>query len=344
MSEARVMFGLKTALVLISVIILLISVNLLPGCVYKETSKTQIKVASLPFLSYANLHIAQEERYFTEQGLEVEFVKFNASSDAIPLLAQGDLDVVTGSVSASLINAIAREINLKIVAGSTYVPLKQSSDSLVVRKDLYQSGELDTVAELKGRQVATTCLGCVMDFALANMLKSAGLSLTDVKITRMTLPNIMAALENKAIDAAVVDGLTSEKAEALGLAFRLITYSEAIPGFQFLYTIFGPNLLTKNPDLGKKFMVAYLKGSRQFNQGKTETNMAIIQKYTGLDKEILLKVNWNPVYIDGRIKVEDILKFQDWAYENGFVDRKMTKEFVDTRFIDYANKVLGPTK
>jgi len=59
----------------------------------------------------------------------------------------------------------------------------------------------------------------------------------------------------------------------------------------------------------------------------------------------LRKSSWEPIYPDARINVEDILSFQDWAYDNGFLEKKVGKEqLIDTRFIDFANKVLGPVK
>ena len=173
------------------------------------------------------------------------------------------------------------------------------------------------------------------------MLETSGLSTADVKIIKMPMPNIIAALENEALDVAILDGTYSEKAEALGLAVRLVSFVDVIPGFQKGFAIFGPSLLSKNPDLGEKFMVAYLKGDRAFSQGKTGRNVAILEKYTGLDEETLLELLWDPMYLDGRIKVEDILTFQQWAFENGYLDKKIELEqFIDTRFIEYANKVL----
>lgn len=347
MTKTMVQLKWKARVILSSLMLLLMLTVFFPGCGAtepKDIVPSNLKIVTLPYLGYATYYISQEEGYFAEQGFEVEFVKFNAASEAIPLLAQGSLDVVAGSMSASLINAIAQNINIKVVAGREYVPSDEESSPLMVRKDLYDSGELNTVAKIKGRQVAIPCLGCLNDFAVTKILETAGLSLADVKVVKMTQPSILAALENRALEVAHLGSPYSEKVKSLGYAVTIQSADKVIPGFQKVFVMYGPNLLEKNPELGKKFMVAFLKGLRQYNQGRTERNVAIIEKYL-MDRETLLSAPWDPMYSDGRIKVEDILAFQDWAYANGLVDKQVTKEqLVDTRFIEYANRALGPAR
>jgi ABC-type nitrate/sulfonate/bicarbonate transport system substrate-binding protein len=106
--------------------------------------------------------------------------------------------------------------------------------------------------------------------------------------------------------------------------------------------MFGPTLLNDNPDAGKKFMIAYVKAAQQYAEGKTERNLEIAEKYMGMDRETLLNSPWTPQNSDGRIDVEDVLTFQDWAYDSGYIDSKMTEEqLIDASFVDYANQMLG---
>jgi NitT/TauT family transport system substrate-binding protein len=327
-------------------LVLFLVLTLLPGCKEKETELVHLKVVVLPYPAYATFYIPQEEGYYAEQGLEVEFVKFNSTAQAIPLLAQGELDVAAGPMSASFINAIVQSINLRIVAGREYIAAGGGSDtSLMVRKDLYDSGQVDTIAEVKGRRVAINAIGSLQHFYLSKILESGGLTLSDVEITKLSPQDCITAFANGALEVAMLGDPHYAQAKSLGYAEILKSFGNLIPGFQQGFVIFGPNLLDKNPEVGKRFMVAYLKGARQWLQGKTERNSEIIQKYLGLDKEALAQMEWNPVYPDGQIRAEDILTFQDWLYDNKLVDQKLTKDqLIDTRFIDYANQVLGKPK
>ena len=67
-------------------------------------------------LSYAPYLVAQEEGFFSEQGLNVELLQFQRSQDAIPALVQGQLDVLGGALSFGFLNAITRGGNIRMVA------------------------------------------------------------------------------------------------------------------------------------------------------------------------------------------------------------------------------------
>ncbi|MFC1958802.1 ABC transporter substrate-binding protein [Chloroflexota bacterium] len=343
MTKVSATVNLKRArLILVALMILVLFLTASLGCKAPQAEPSHLKVAVLPYLSFATFYIAQEEGYFAEQGLEVEFTKFAGAAQAVPLLAQGSLDVAGSGPSASLINAIAQNIKLRIVAGRVSTTSDCESVALMVRRDLYESGEVDTVAEIKGSKVAVTSVGSPADFLLTKILESADLTSDDVELIKMSPQVMIAAFENRAIAGALMASPHIQKIKALGYAVTLQSVNNLMPGFQQSFVLFGPSLLDDNPELGKKFMVAYLQGVRQYAQGKTNRNLEIIEKYIGLDEETLLQTCWDTIYPDGRIKVKDFLAFQDWAYDYGFVDKKVaTEQLIDTRFIDYANQVLG---
>ena len=335
--------GQKAKLIFATLIISALLLVVLPVCTKEEAKPVHLKIVDLPYTPYMVFHIAEDEGYFAEQGLEVEFVKFTSVTQALPLLVTGDLDVAAGSISAGIFNAIAQDMNIKIVAGGQYVDAEQGNVALMVRKDLYDSGELDTVAEIKGRQVAMSCTACIYDFGMAKIMEDAGLTLSDVKTARMSPQDIVAAFANQAIEATTIGSLQIGQLNSGGYAVTLESFSRLIPGFEYGFVMFGPSILKDNPEAGKKFMVAYLKGARQYMQGKTERNLEIAQKYLEMDRETLLQTPFSPVQTDGTVHAQDVLDFQDWAYDSGLVDKKVTiEQLVDTSFADYANQILGP--
>lgn len=333
-----------TKLLLATMIMLSLFLIILPACTAQKGESSQLKVAVLPYIGYSTLYIPEVEGYYTEQGLEVELVKFPTVSQAIPLLAQGELDVAMGE-SAGVINGVANDMNLRIVGGGSYFSSDCEAVSLMVRRDLYENGILDALAEIKGKKVATGSKSATAGFMLSKILEKGGLILDDVELVQLRPSDMAAAFENKAIDAAVVGSPSNQLIKNLGYAVTLESAEKVLPAFQQGFVMFGPTLLNGNLDVGKKFMVAYLQGCRQYSQGKTKRNVEILQEYTGMNEEMLRQSCWYPFYPDGKIKVEDIMSFQDWAYDNDFVDEKVTAEqIIDTRFVEYANEVLGPTQ
>ncbi len=299
-----------------------------------------IKISALPYLSYAPIFIAYEEGYFAEQGLNLEFVKFRQSGLSMPALARGDIDVSTDSIGSSLFSAVSRGLKIKVVADKGYLSDRCSSSAIMVRKDLYDSGELKTVNQLKGRKVALGLVP-VWGYVYETILSSGNLTLDDIEIVKMPTAARIMALETGAIDAAGFTEPMLTKAETLGIAVKLADYQDFVPNYQVSTIIYGPNLLEKKPELGRKFMVAYLKGVRQFNKGKTERNIEILQKHTRLDADILKKLCFVSFHRDGQINMDTIRVVQDWAYKRGYIDKKVpVNQLVDMSFAEYADKIL----
>src|SRR4030043_1615975 len=93
-------FGKTIKLTLLTLLILALLATIMSGCTKEEAKPVHLKVVTLPNIPYVTFYIAQEEGYFAEQGLDVEFVNFSSVTQALPLLVAGDLDVATGSIGA----------------------------------------------------------------------------------------------------------------------------------------------------------------------------------------------------------------------------------------------------
>src|SRR5215218_1881556 len=64
--------------------------------------------------SDAGIFLAMDRGYFAEQGFEIDVTR--GSTELMPSVATGDLDVLAPSVSAAMLNAMARDIPLRVVA------------------------------------------------------------------------------------------------------------------------------------------------------------------------------------------------------------------------------------
>jgi NitT/TauT family transport system substrate-binding protein len=119
---------------------------------------------------------------------------------------------------------------------------------------------------------------------------------------------------------------------------------QEFPDFQLSVVMYGPSVLDKNPDAGRRFMIAYLKAARQWNEGKTERNLAIVSEATGLDETLLRKACWPPLRDDGQINVQSVIDFQAWAVRREYLDNPVPEQqFWDPSFVEHANEVLRTT-
>src|SRR5690606_24291554 len=115
---------------------------------------TTVRLGSLPIsLSNSGLYIAEAKGYFAEQGITLEWSQFRSGDEQVPVLASGDLDVGAGGPSASLFNAVARGIGIRIVADKGHMAHGFDWQQFVTRRDLYESGEIRSLADVRGKKI-----------------------------------------------------------------------------------------------------------------------------------------------------------------------------------------------
>jgi len=302
-----------------------------------------LKVILYPYLSYAPYFIAEEEGYFAEQGLNIEYSKIRDDS-AVQALSRGQVDVWGGLISVGVLNAMERGAHIRYVADRGYFAADGCPYfAMVARKSLVDSGELNSPAQLKGRNIAWY-RASFDEYFLEKVLQKGGLKLADVKYIKIPTPAEIEAMAKGSLDLTITPEPWVSRFLKAGHGVVWMPVQKVVPDFQFGLMMYGPNLLEKNPDAGRRFMVAYLKAVRQYNQGKTPRNLEILANRTGLDKDLLIKACWAQVHSDGRINVNSIKDFKEWALTNGYLEGPVSKDlFIDTRFIEHANKVLSKT-
>lgn len=305
-----------------------------------EPVRLRVHVAS--FLSYAPYFIAKEEGYFAEQGLVVEFVEGAPAPENILPLAHGELDVWAGGLVSGMLNAVAREGNLKLVANKGYIePATCTYLSALASSDLIEAGELDSPSQLSGRRIGMIPAS-LQTFYLSKMVEGSGVTLGDMEVVNLPNPAKLEAMRDGSLDLVITAEPWVTRIKDTGAAQVWMPAAEVLPDFHFAYVVFGPTILEGSPDAGRRFMVAYLRAVQQYSEGKTERNLEILNKHTGLDRELLLRACWPAIRTDGWINPDSVLEFQAWAIEEGFLDNSVTEEqFWDPTFVEYANQVLG---
>lgn len=112
-----------------------------------KTVSIQIDGSAVPY--YAPLYLAQENGYFAEEGLNVEFY-YAAAADIVKNVAAGNVEFGFPNADA-VVAAKAQGIPVK-VAHTTY---QEGLGAIIFGSD---SG-ISTPADLKGKKVAVTSLG-----------------------------------------------------------------------------------------------------------------------------------------------------------------------------------------
>lgn len=205
-----------------------------------------------------------------------------------------------------------------------------------------------TWADLRGRKIAAASVRSSVDFLLARGLGEVGLTIDDVEMVQIPYPNINAALANEAIDAAAFWEPLLTVGLDQGTLVRWKGADEIDPQQQSATLLYGPSFLTTNPDLGRRFMIAYVKAARLYNDafrkriGRDEIE-AIIAKYTKVRPDIVARtvpVGLNP---DGCANAADLADQLAWFRAQGYISGDLDLDAIlDNQFCDQAVQQLGP--
>lgn len=316
----------------------------------------EVRIATPLAISDAPIIIAEHKGYCRDAGIKTTMTSMQTGAYMVAPLGAGQLDMGAGATSAGLFNSATRGIGIKVVAdkgsnlpGYAYV-------SLLVRKALVDGGKFKTLKDLKGLRVAEPGKGGSTGATVNQALVHAGLDYDDVQhVYNMGFPEMLAAMENGAIDAAPVPEPfnTFGREKGIGVRFSADAF---YPRQTIAVLLYGPQLIDKRREVAERYMIAYLKGVRFYNGAIKDGKFAgpnaaelinlLVEHTRYKDPELYRKVVPNGCDPDGHVDRPSMEKDLAFWRAQKFVDNETVavSDVVDDSFVDAALKTLGPYK
>ncbi len=305
-----------------------------------------VRVAHVPSTLFAPLYVAIERGHLREQGIDAQLEQVTAGQDAMALAAQGQLDAVVGGFAASTFNAIERGLDIRVVGSMGAQPQTGYPSALMVREDLLASGQVQTVADLRGRKVALAGgAASTGAYWMATKLREGGLTLRDIEVVNMAFPDMVAGFKTGAIDAALppapftTEVLRDGTASLFGGPIR--------PGASAVGTVYGPAFRQERDAAAKRFFTALVQAARDL-QGEryySPEHLEVFSKYTRLPVEVLQGIDRYDFHPDLRPDTETLLDMQRVFLETGALTYSTplpAERIVDDRYSQAAVAALGP--
>ena len=160
-----------------------------------ERRKVTIAVGGKNLLYYLPLSIAEQLKYFQDEGLEVEIVDFAGGARALQAVVGGSADVVSGAFEHTLnMQAKGQPMRAFVLQGrAPQIVLAVSSKTMPHYK---------TLADLKGKKIGVTAPGSSTNIMANFVLAKAGIKPADVSYVGVgASQGAVAALRAGQIDA-----------------------------------------------------------------------------------------------------------------------------------------------
>lgn len=216
------------------------------------------------------LMIAKHKGWFAEAGLKVEIVDVKNFMQYPSMLASNSIDLIDGYVPANLWNMIDAGADFRIIAGSALsVAAREGKPArnirgYVVRKDLFDSGSVTKIADLKGKRLADFApvppKGQISPFPIGH--KVFGDVFKEIDWVRLSEADILNALASKTIDGARMRSRWVRLAVDKGLAVELIKETDFVPRIQVRALVGRDEFLRKNKDAVTAFLKVYLRAQK----------------------------------------------------------------------------------
>jgi ABC-type nitrate/sulfonate/bicarbonate transport system substrate-binding protein len=235
------------------------------------------------------LRVAKDKGFFEKNGLDVSLTLVQNLS-LLPGTVGKQFDFAA-STGPDLIKANANGLDLAAVAGEVYETKDNQTTQLVVMKD----SPIKSVADLKGKVVATPSIGAIIHVSVLYWLKTSGVDPNGIRAVEVPFPNMADQLRAGRIDAAeMIDPFARQMIASAGRSLGDPVLSVGGDDVLFPFWIADRSWAEKNQDVLKAWITSLEEG-REFIKAHPAEARAILADYTKLPPNVVETIPF-PVY------------------------------------------------
>lgn len=296
------------------------------------------------------LIIAQAKGWFHEVGIKVEITDVKNFMQYPNMLASNSIDMLDGYIPANLWNMIDSGADLKIIAGSALAVAERDGKparnirGYVVRKDLFDSGAIKTIADLKGHRLADFApvppKGQISPFPIGH--KVFGDIYKEIDWVRMSESDALNALASKTIDGARLRTQWVKLAVKNGLGVELAKETDYVPLIQVRALVARNDFLKAHKDTVIAFLKVYLRAqafAAEVQAGKhRDEYLAAVKAHSDIPPDIALDLIQD-TELSSELAIDDLNATQQHFVMVGAQKAVVPlSRVIDSSYLDAARK------
>jgi NitT/TauT family transport system substrate-binding protein len=237
------------------------------------------------------VHLGIKKGFFKEQDLELEIQTAQGGAEIIPLVMNGSVQIGYSN-TPSLFIASVKGLPIQIVApaGSTVAKKEGNGENLVAAVMVRRDGPIRSAKDLEGRTVAVNTLKNISDVTASGALEKRGVDYTKVKYLEVPLPDMLAALDARRVDAIWIVSPFKTIAEQSG-KYRSVLFPlyETRPGQVNTAYFVSKRWAEENEDVLERFLTA-LRKSMDYAASHEQETRQTLGEYTELPKKLIPQI------------------------------------------------------
>ena len=280
------------------------------------SSQETVRIGHLPSDHDSALFVAQAQDQYEKNGINVEVTQFNNGGDLMTAIAAGDIDVGYVGITPAM-SSISTGVPVKVVSGA-----QTEGSGLVVDKD----SNINSIADLKGKTVATPGAATIQQMLLTDALNENGLSIDDVKVTNLKAAQMVDAIKSNQIDAFIVWEPYSTIAVQSNEGKLLMNSSEIEPGHPCCCIVATDDFIANHPDELDTILDIHENATKYINENPQEAAKLLPEDIVP-DKEIQGDILANTNFISGLDDEykQNVMDFMNLEVELGVLNQTLNE-------------------
>lgn len=253
------------------------------------SASSKINVGALRFTSHAASFVAFERGYFSDAGLDVELVFFQAAQPMAVAVASKDIDYAVTAISGGLVS-LAEKGAAKVIGGALSEDEGIDGQKILVSDAAFKAGVTDP-SKLDGKKFGITQSGSSFHYMGAKIAAEEGISLTYVPLQKTGA--IIGAIKSGQIDAWSIVPHIAKALAGSGAVHIIGDVSDYIDSYQVTTIFTSADNAANERAKSEAFLSAFSKGAADFNAAlvdrtagddAAEDMIRLIHKYVYADK------------------------------------------------------------
>lgn len=285
-----------------------------------------LSIALLPILDVLPYHVAEQNGYFDEVGIQVKPVPVKSAQERDTLMQTGQVDgMLTDLLSPIFFNQDVAQIMVVRTARKVY------PDTPIFRLLAAPGSEVSSPQDLAGTEIGIA-QNTVIEYITDRMLENAGLSPDQIAIEEVSaIPVRFELLVNGKIAAATLPDPLASGAMAAGAV--LVADDTSVPALSQSILTFSLETLETKPEAVRRFLQAWEMAVKELNDNPDAYRDLLIQ--VGRVPESIQGTYQMPPFPEASVPTpEQLSDVIQWALAKGLIQNDIPYErMVDATYL-----------
>lgn len=308
-----------------AIIALVISSLLLMGCSQEDDPAT-LRLALLPILDALPMYVADQQGYFEEENLNVEFIPVTSAAERDQIIQAGRADGMINEILSTLFYN-GEETRIVIVRYARVA----TPDNPQFRILASAESGINSLEALIGQDIGIS-EGTIIEYSTDRLLEAEGLAPADIStIAVPRIPDRLALLNSGELPAANLPDPLASLAMQNGAI--VVVDDSSHPEYGHSVISFRKEIVDQNPDAIRRFLTAIEKAVDDINNDKDQFSDVLVER--SLVPEPILGSYSVPDFPTASVpptwQWDDVL---DWAKDKGYIESDLAYgQSVDDSFL-----------